>query len=187
MYNLAKKRELMNKNFLYHIIIFALIIVLANILVQYRIDLKFIKIPLGVFIYPFTFLFTDILSEKYSKEYVLKVVKYGILVAIIPTALLSTPRIAIASVITFFIVQFVDVYIFHYLREKYFNLWWLRNNASTLISQFLDTTIFFTLAFAFVLPWNVIFQIMLGNYVVKAMMAIADTPLFYFFAIKDNK
>ena len=174
----------MDKKFLYHISIFALIIVLANILVQYRIDLGFMQIPLGVFVYPFTFLFTDILSEKYDKEYVLKVVKYGILIAIIPTAFLSTPRIAIASVVTFFIVQFVDVYIFHYLKQKHYNLWWLRNNVSTLISQFLDTTIFFTLAFAFVLPWAVIVQIMLGNYLVKAVMALADTPLFYWFAIR---
>ena len=167
-----------------HVMIFGFIIITANILVQYRVDLGVMQIPLGVFVYPFTFLFTDILSEKYNKEYVLKVVKYGILLAIIPTAMLSTPRIAIASVVTFFIVQFVDVYIFHHLKEKYFNLWWLRNNVSTLVSQFLDTTIFFTLAFAFVLPWEVIFKIMLGNYFVKAVMAIADTPLFYWFAIR---
>ncbi len=179
----------MNKQFYSHVILFGVIIVLANILVQLRINLVFMQIPLGVFVYPFTFLFTDILSEKFSKEYVLKVVKYGILFAIIPTALLSTPRIAIASVVTFFVVQFVDVYIFHYLKNKYYNLWWLRNNASTLISQFLDTTIFFTLAFAFTLPWNVIFQIMLGNYLVKAVMALLDTPLFYLLAIriKNNR
>jgi uncharacterized PurR-regulated membrane protein YhhQ (DUF165 family) len=174
------------KKIYYHVVIFALIIVLANILVQYRINLGFMQIPLGVFIYPFTFLFTDILSENYSKEYVLKVVKYGILVAIIPTAFLSTPRIAVASVVTFFIVQFIDVIIFHRLKEKYYNLWWLRNNVSTLISQFLDTTIFFTLAFAFVLPWNVIFQIMFGNYLVKAIMALFDTPFFYLFAIRKR-
>jgi len=173
----------MKKMFL-HSAIFSLIIIIANYLVQFRVDLGFMQIPLGVFVYPFTFLFTDILSERYDKEYVLKVVKYGILLATIPTAILSTPRIAIASVVTFFIVQFVDVFIFHYLKEKYFKLWWLRNNASTLISQFLDTTIFFTLAFAFVLPWEVIFKIMLGNYFVKAIMALADTPLFYWFAIK---
>ena len=173
----------MNK-LLLHSTFFSLIIIAANYFVQFRINLGFMQIPLGVFMYPFTFLFTDILSEKYYKEYVLKVVKYGILLAIIPTAILSTPRIAIASVVTFFIVQFVDVFIFHYLKEKYFNLWWLRNNASTLISQFLDTTIFFTFAFAFVLPWEVIFKIMLGNYFVKAIMAIIDTPFFYWFAIK---
>jgi hypothetical protein len=175
------------KKFYLHVVFFSFIILLANYLVQYRIDLGFMKIPLGVFVYPFTFLFTDILSEKHDKEYVLKVIKYGILVAIIPTALLSTPRIALASVITFFIVQFVDVYIFHYLKDKYENLWWLRNNASTLISQFLDTTIFFTLAFAFVLPWEVIYQIMLGNYFVKALIALADTPVFYWFAIRKIK
>ncbi len=172
------------KKILIHSGIFALIIVLANYLVQFRIDLKYMQIPLGVFVYPFTFLFTDILSEKYDKKYVLKIIKYGILLAIIPTALLSTPRIAVASVVTFFIVQFADVYIFHYLKDKYFNLWWLRNNASTLISQFLDTTIFFIAAFAFVLPWDVIIQIMIGNYTVKALMALADTPLFYWFAIR---
>jgi len=175
----------MKKEFFYQVGLFAFIIILANVLVQYRIDLHFAQIPLGVFVYPFTFLLTDILSEKYDKEYVLKVVKYGIIVAIIPTAYLSTLRIAIASILTFFIVQFIDVYIFHYLKEKYNNFWWLRNNLSTLVSQFLDTTIFFTLAFAYVLPWNVIYEIMLGNYMVKALIALFDTPFFYYFAIRN--
>jgi hypothetical protein len=47
--------------------------------------------------------------------------------------------------------------------------------------------VFFTLAFAFVLPWNVLLQIMIGNYVVKVAMALLDTPFFYFLGYKKVK
>ncbi len=175
------------KEIVLYALIFMMIVTLANILVQYTVDLKIFKIPLGVFVYPVTFLLTDILSEQYSKEDVFKMIKLGILFAVIPTIILSTPRIAAASIVTFLIVQFMDVKIFHYLKEKYQNLWWLRNNASTITSQFVDTVVFFILAFAFVLPWNVLLQIMIGNYVVKVAMALLDTPFFYFWGYKKAK
>ncbi len=68
---------------------------------------------------------------------------------------MATTRIALASVVTFFAVQILDVKIFHYLKERYLRLWWLRNNASTILSQFFDTLIFFMLAFYGVMPNDV--------------------------------
>ncbi len=162
-------------------VIFAALIVVANYTVQFSINEW---LTYGALIFPFTFLVTDILSEKYSQEEVLNVVRLGIIIAIIPTIVIADWRIAFASIITFYLIQQLDVRIFYYLKRKYQNLWWLRNNASTMISQFFDTSIFFILAFSFVMPFDVIVKLIIGDYIIKLIFALLDTPIFYLIAIK---
>lgn len=174
------------KKYIFYInsILFALFITTANYTVQFPIN---DWLTYGAIIYPLTFLMTDILSEKYSKEEVLKVVRYGSVLAIIPTILIADVRIAIASIVTFYLIQQFDVFLFHKLKEKYFGKWWLRNNGSTMISQFFDTSLFFILAFAFIMPPEVLIKLIIGDYMVKLVIALLDTPLFYFIAIRTKK
>ncbi len=73
------------KDLIIYSILFASIIVLSNYLVQFKIELGNFIFPAGVLVYPFTFLLTDILSEKYSQDKILKVVMLGIVLSIIPT------------------------------------------------------------------------------------------------------
>jgi uncharacterized PurR-regulated membrane protein YhhQ (DUF165 family) len=160
---------------------FALIIVLANFTVQFPINSW---LTYGALMYPLSFLATDILSEKYSKKDTLKVVRVGVLLAIIPTILVADGRIAFASITTFFLTQQLDVLIFYALKKRYLSLWWLRNNGSTITSQFFDTTLFFFLAFGGVMPFETIVKLIIGDYLVKVVLALLDTPFFYLFAIK---
>jgi uncharacterized PurR-regulated membrane protein YhhQ (DUF165 family) len=169
------------KVFIFSIVLFVVLIVLSNYTVQFPIN-KWLTY--GAIVYPVTFLMTDILGEKYPKKDVLKVVKYGILFAILPTLMISNLRIALASIGTFAIVQLMDVHIFHILKEKMEKLWWLRNNASTMTSQFFDTILFFTLAFSFVMPYDKILHLIVGDYGIKLIIALLDTPIFYLLAIK---
>ncbi len=162
-------------------ILFSILIILSNYTVQFPIN---DWLTYGAILFPFTFLITDILSEKYSKDEVLSVVRLGIIIAIIPTILISDIRIALASITSFFIVQQMDIKIFHYLKVKYEKLWWLRNNVSTMISQFFDTAIFFFLAFSFVMPFSMIIKLIIGDYTIKLISALLDTPFFYLLAIK---
>lgn len=165
-------------------ILFAILIIVSNYTVQFPINEW---LTFGAIIYPFTFLITDILSEKYSKKEVLKVVQLGSVVAIVPTIMIADARIAIASIFTFFVIQQFDVVIFHKLKKLYPNLWWLRNNGSTMISQFFDTALFFILAFSFIMPMSVIIKLIIGDYIIKLVMALLDTPLFYYLAIRVKK
>ena len=172
----------MSKNvFNISVMLFSLLIIVSNYTVQFPIN---DWLTYGAIFYPITFLLTDILGEKYTKEEVLRVVKYGIIFAIIPTIFIADYRIAFASIITFVLTQTLDVHIFHYLKQKVQKLWWLRNNVSTIISQFFDTVIFFFLAFSFVMPFEQIVKLIIGDYTVKIVMAFLDTPFFYFFAIR---
>jgi uncharacterized PurR-regulated membrane protein YhhQ (DUF165 family) len=160
---------------------FALIIVLANYTVQFPINEW---LTYGAIMYPFSFLITDVLSERYNKAQTLKVVRIGVVLAIIPTLLVADGRIAFASIVTFFLIQQLDVVIFHVLKARFSSLWWLRNNGSTLTSQFFDTSLFFILAFAGTMPADVLVKLIIGDYLVKVVLALLDTPFFYLFAIK---
>lgn len=160
---------------------FAIIIILANYTVQFPINSW---ITYGALMYPFSFLASDLLSEKYGKKETLKVVRAGVLIAIIPTLMVADGRIAFASIITFFLIQQLDVVIFHAIKKRFKSLWWLRNNGSTITSQFFDTALFFTLAFAGTMPTSMLVKLIVGDYAIKIILALLDTPLFYIFAIK---
>ena len=172
----------MSKRTLYlSAILFALLIITANYTVQFPINEW---LTFGALLFPFTFLMTDILSEKYSKKEVLKVVKSGIIIAIIPTIIVADWRIAFASIFTFFVVQQMDVKIFHYFKMRFESQWWIRNNASTIISSFFDTVLFFMLAFAFVMPMDLLIKLIIGDFLIKLILALLDTPIFYLVAIR---
>jgi len=161
--------------------IFALIIALANYTVQFPINEW---LTYGALMYPLSFLITDVLSERYNRAETLKVVRIGVILAIIPTLMVADGRIAFASIVTFFLIQQLDVVIFHALKVKFAKLWWLRNNGSTLTSQFFDTSLFFILAFAGTMPPEMLIKLIIGDYLVKVVLALLDTPFFYLFAIK---
>lgn len=164
--------------------LFALIIAMSNYLVSVPMTTW---LTYGAITYPFTFLITDVIGEKYSKEVALKVVRVGIVLAVIPTILIADLRIAFASIFAFFVVQQMDIFIFDYLKRRYKKLWWLRNNVSTLISQFFDTFIFFTIAFAFTMPYTDVLKMTLGDYWIKILLSLLDTPIFYLLAVRIRK
>jgi hypothetical protein len=69
----------------------------------------------------------------------------GFAFAVLLSAVLSTPRIAIASGSAFLVAQLLDVYVFNRLRRA---RWWLPPLLSSVIGSVVDTALFFTLAFA---------------------------------------
>jgi hypothetical protein len=62
------------------------------------------------------------------------------------------------------------------------------NNASTFTSQIIDTVLFVGISFGIGFGWffdpsmhSTLAAMMVGQYVFKAILAILDTPFFYFF------
>ncbi|AWI34588.1 queuosine precursor transporter [Helicobacter apodemus] len=165
-------------------LVFTFLIIASNYLVQFPIN-DFLTY--GAITYPFTFLLSDILAERYNKTKVLKIVRIGILLAFIPSLFLAEFRIAIASVIAFFFSQQMDVYIFYWIKSKLPKIWWLRSAGSTAFSQLIDTMIFFHIAFLFVMPWSNVLMLIIGDYAIKFFFAFSNTPLFYLFGIRMQK
>jgi len=98
-----------------------------------------------------------------------------------------------ASMLAYLAAQFVDVQIFHFVKKKTKGKHlWLRNNVSTLVSQFVDSFAVVGVTFGAVflsggMSLNVLFGLFVSNYAFKVGAALIDTPLFYFFSLKLKK
>ncbi len=170
--------------------------------------------PAAVVAYAATFLFTDIISEIWGKKIAGQVVFAGfisqlLLIFLVNLAILlpiapfqgsafqeayarilgPSWYIVIGGLIAYLISQYHDVWAFHMWKEKTHGKWlWLRNNASTMVSQFIDTVIFITLAFEVlpqialglpIVPWSDLPGLIIGQYIVKLLIALLDTPFCY--------
>ncbi len=100
----------------------------------------------------------------------------------------ASAGIMIASIITILISQHVDVRAFHAIRNRTgASHRWVRNLGSTSFSQLVDTVIFITLAFALIpmistgdpVLGMALLSMIAGQYIVKIVVAVLDTPLFY--------
>jgi uncharacterized PurR-regulated membrane protein YhhQ (DUF165 family) len=95
-----------------------------------------------------------------------------------------------ASMIAYLFAQFVDVYIFHYLKKlTNGKKLWLRNNASTLLSQLVDTTavILITYFYTDALPIDQqkslvpqLIMLIASGYLFKLFVALLDTIPFVY-------
>ncbi len=99
----------------------------------------------GAFTYPFAFVVTDVANRLYGAQTARYIVMVGFILALFLSALLFNPRIAIASGTAFFTAQFLDIFIFDKLRD---GIWWRAPLISSLLASVVDTTLFFSLAFA---------------------------------------
>ena len=181
--------------------------ILANIQVLVTIESFGLLATLGNVMYGSCFLATDILAENYGKKEARKAVAIGFFSLIFSALVMNyilmytsiedafsvamfeniksifkmLPRLALASLVAFFISQNHDVWAFEFWKKKFpgtKNLW-IRNNASTLVSQCLDTAIFTLIAFWGQMPVNVLWQIFTTTVILKTIISLMDTPFVY--------
>jgi uncharacterized integral membrane protein (TIGR00697 family) len=179
-------------------------IIAANIQVTKTIELFGITATLGNIVYASSFLITDIFSENYGIKAARRLVVIGFVAIVGFTILMNVslffapapsdfadeslqtvfsilPRIAGASLLAYIASQLHDVWAYAMWKrlvpgERKI---WIRNNASTLVSQLIDSVIFVAVAFIGVFPIGVLLEILLTTYVLKLIVAAADTPLVY--------
>jgi len=183
--------------------LFVTCLLVANIIAVKLVSIGGWVIPAGIIAYPFTFLFTDVISELYGRRIASRVIWLGfganILMVILvfggrllPPApfwgnqsayeslLGMVPRIVLASMGAYLISQHHDVFAFHFWRRKTkARFLWLRNNASTMVSQALDTGVFITVAFWGTVPTGILANMLLSQYIIKLIIAAGDTPFCY--------
>ncbi|MDF2577947.1 MAG: putative er of the PurR regulon [Chlamydiales bacterium] len=99
------------------------------------------------------------------------------------TLLSPTPRLLIASLVVFFIVQQFDIRIYEFLRRRWnTNYYVLRNMLSAAATQLLDTILFTFLGLYGVL--NHLFEIVIFSYIIKIFVIVVMTP---FLALSKQK
>jgi len=159
----------------------------------------------GLLPYPITFLVTDIISEIYGKDRANQVVTSGLVASIFMLIVVSLADIipmaswspvdsdtfhkvfglsaaaVFASMMAYLFAQYVDIRIFHFWKRltngKHL---WLRNNASTVFSQFIDTSaVLLLLCFFGVIGWERFGVLLLNGFLFKVFFAAFDTPFVY--------
>ncbi len=164
------------------------------------------EISVGILPYPVTFLVTDIVSEIYGKRRADQVVVTGFIsslfvmgIVLVAQAVPQTEWSPVdnvmfskvfglfgpavfASMCAYLTAQFIDIRIFHFWKRltKGKHLW-LRNNGSTVVSQFVDSnTVIFLLCYFGAIEWSQYWDLVINSFLFKVLVALIDTPLFYF-------
>jgi hypothetical protein len=179
-------------------------VIAANIQVIKTIEILGVTATLGNIVYASSFLITDILSENYGKRAARRVVYFGLAVILGFTLLMNLallfepapddfaheslevifgflPRIAAASLAAYLVSQLHDVWAYAFWKRRFDRVGqiWIRNNLSTMVSQLVDTLVFTTIAFAGVFSLGVFVEIVITTYLLKVIVAAADTPFVY--------
>lgn len=185
-------------------VIFVVSLVISNVVTNRIIDFGVLTVAGGLISYAFTFLATDVIGELYGKQEAKNVVKLGLMGQVFASLLILATGLfpalsadhdfafdtllganwmfSIASLSAYYLSQLVDVQIFHALKDRCNGKHkWLRNNASTISAQLVDTAVFVFIGFGvgMGLSWPALVSLMAGQYLVKVVAALLDTPLFY--------
>lgn len=157
----------------------------------------------GTILFPLSYIFGDILTEVYGFKRSRRIIWLGfisalimsvtfLIVQILPPAaewphqqayeniLGFVPRIVLGSLLAYFAGEFSNSVVLSrlkiYTRGKYL---WARTIGSTLVGQGLDTVIFCFVAFYGTIPDNVLWAVIISNYIFKCSVEIFFTPLTY--------
>ena len=177
-------------------------LIMANILECKTIGLFNFTATAGNVLFASIFLATDIMCEKYGKEYSKKSIKLSVFSLVVFTivmqiGLLFKPdstdmannamatlfglnlRINISSIIMFYISNNVDIFLFEKIKKKIPDKLWVRNNVATIISNVLENYLFIFFAFIGVYDISTIINIATTISVIEIVLAICDTPFLY--------
>jgi len=178
-------------------------VITSNIQVLKTVQLFGLVATLGNVLYGSIFFSTDILSEVYGKKAARRGVWLGFIGMLLMTLWMQIalkfipdisdfaqgslvtifslmPRIAAGSMIAYLLSQHHDVFAFHFWKNRTKGKFlWLRNNASTMVSQAIDSAIFCTIALWGLFDTDTWLQILATTYFLKLIVAVVDTPFIY--------
>jgi len=195
--------------FAFFMALFVTFVVLTNTVGVKLFTVSGVTLPVSILWYPLTFLITDIVSEIYGarRARYLVIMGFGMSLLLLAFSLVGIAlpaagvyaleadyrnifgpvwRLLFGSMAAYLLAQMIDVQLFHFWKRvtKGKHLW-LRNNGSTMISQFVDSFVVNTIFLyknptVFTGTFGDLMGIILAVYAVKVLIAAADTPLCYF-------
>lgn len=181
--------------------IFTASLIAANLLGSRLVLIGGINVSIGIFVFPFTFLTADIITELFGKSVAMRAVKTGIFLQIyvllfvwiglvLPTSPFRdtelayqtmfglTPRMVIASITAYSVSQWLDVKVFSLLRDRFSGRFLIfRANLSAWISQLIDTLIFTAIFLGGVLPFHEWIKSFAIAYFAKVIVGTFDSPV----------
>jgi queuosine precursor transporter len=183
--------------------LFVAVVIISNIASTKILQLGPFTFDGGTILFPISYIFGDVLTEVYGYMASRRVIWTGFLsclglslvlwiVGWLPPAadwqyqeayksiLMTTPRIAFASLIAFSAGEFSNSYILAKMKiwtqGKYL---WTRTIGSTIVGEGADTLIFCVVAFFGVLPMGLLVSVIVSNYIFKVGVEVLATPVTY--------
>jgi len=157
----------------------------------------------GIFFFPLSYIFGDILTEVYGYARSRRVVWAGFgaicFASIMSFCVVSAPpahgwtnqqaletvfgqtyRITLASLIAFFCGEFANSYVLAKMKIKTGGRYlWSRTIGSTIVGEGVDSVIFYPLAFLGQWPTSMVCQVLINNYLMKVAWEVVMTPFTY--------
>lgn len=167
----------------------------------------------GILVFPFGYIFADILTEVYgyagarravwlgfSTQFLMSFIAWMVLV--FPpdpswgyqdawmTVFSNAPRLVAASLIAFWAGELANSAVMSRMKILTQGRWlWTRTIGSTIVGQFVDSLIFYPLAFGGQWQNEVIVTVLLTNFLLKVAVEVIATPWTYFIVgwLKQNE
>ncbi len=183
--------------------LFVTCLIVSNIIAVKLIDVAGYILPAAIIIFPVSYILGDVLTEVYGYARARQVIWLGFLcnfVAVVAiaiggvlpaagfwggqeaydTILGYVPRILGASFVAYLVGELVNAYVLARLKVAMEGRHlWVRTIGSTLVGQLLDSAIFVTVAFAGVMPAEVLVGAVITQWLVKSAYEALATPLTY--------
>jgi uncharacterized integral membrane protein (TIGR00697 family) len=183
---------------------FVTVLLTSNIIGAAKVAKVFgVEFGAGVFFFPFSYIFGDVLTEVYGYAKTRRTVWAGfaalafasfmsfIIVNLPPSpnwkyqeayeiAFGITPRIASASLLAYWSGEFANSYVMAKMKVwMQGKILWMRTIGSTIVGQAVDSLIFYPLAFYGYWENQAIINVMISNYFLKVGWEVVMTPFTY--------
>lgn len=205
-------KSIFNDKFLVCCVLFISLLIASNLMATKTILLLGIILPAAVFVYPFTFMLGDVITEVFGYKKMKQVIVMGFLASVIVAlccwigiylpypdfyagqasyeAIFGIiPRILIASLLAYLVGEYINAYIMQRMKKRHgHKRFYQRTISSSVVGQVFDSAIFITIAFAGTMPLSALLLLIAGQYGVKiAIEAFLGTPLAYLLRSKMQK
>lgn len=183
--------------------LFVAILLITQTTTQKIVTFGPLDLSAGIILFPISYIFGDILTEVYGYGRARRVIWIGFLSSALmagvywvsvwlppseswnnqeafESVLGFVPRIVLASLIAYWVGEFVNSYILARIKVAMQGRYlWVRTIGSTLVGQGIDTVVVMVIAFAGVLSPSLLLSVGISIYIVKVAYEIIATPVTY--------
>lgn len=192
-----------SQRFLAIVALFVTCLVVANIVAVKLVSVGGLILPAGVVVFPVTYILGDVLTEVYGYARARRVIWLGFVCNILAVAAIAVagalpaayfwdgqpaferilgmaPRLLLASFAAYLVGEFVNAYVLARLKVAMEGrMLWVRTIGSTLVGQLFDSAVFVTLAFAGIMPMEILVAAIVTQWLFKSAYEAAATPATY--------
>ena len=176
---------------------FCALIIMSNILGTKTLQIEFIVLPCSILTFPALFIINDILSEIYGYKMTRNVIYLGFLLNILAVLLYSiamalpsnspnaeafslilgtTPRLFFSGLCSYMFSNIINAQIMVNLKERYYDLLFVRCITSTAVGEAIDSIIFITIAFIGTFPTDIIISMICCQVIFKVLYELISYP-----------